>query len=187
VKFDLARSLRRIKPHQWSGSLLPRNPEDLHWAASEPEFGPALLLDTCVYIDTLEGRLPPDAEVLVKSRPLRHTSTVLAELAHLFGRLKHTNENRRNLQKLKEAIDQIDQDFVGHPSVGVSLEAGILCGLVFRLGGFQPNQTVAALNDALIYLHATEHGLTVLTRNRDDFDRMNQICPNGRVIFYEAS
>jgi predicted nucleic acid-binding protein len=71
-------------------------------------------------------------------------------------------------------------------SAGVILEAGILFGPVFRLGGFLPGQEVAALNDATIYLHALEHGYTVLTRNIRDFDFMNQIVPPGRVLFYRT-
>jgi len=66
------------------------------------------------------------------------------------------------------------------------LEAGILSGLVFRLGGFQPGQEVAALVDATLYVHAQQHGYTVLTRNIRDFDLMNQIVPRGRVLFYRT-
>ncbi len=66
------------------------------------------------------------------------------------------------------------------------MEAGILCGLVFRLGGFQLGQEVAALNDATIFLHALERGFTVLTRNIRDFDFMNQVVPAGRTLFYRT-
>jgi hypothetical protein len=55
--------------------------------------------------------------------------------------------------------------------------------LVFRLGGFQPNQEVAAPNDATIYLHAIQQGYTVLTKNICGFDFINQIGPSGRVLF----
>ena len=70
---------------------------------------------------------------------------------------------------------------------GVLVEAGILSGFVFRLGGFQPGQEVAALNYATIYLHALERGYTVLTRNIRDFDFMGQIVPSGRVLFYRTA
>jgi hypothetical protein len=66
------------------------------------------------------------------------------------------------------------------------LEAGILSGLVFRLGGFQPGQEVAAPNNATVCLHALERGYAVLTRNIRDFDFMSQILPPGRVLFYRA-
>ena len=65
------------------------------------------------------------------------------------------------------------------------IEAGILAGLVYRLCGLQPGQEIAALNDAILYLHAMANGQTVLTRNIRDFDAMNQILPDGRVLFYE--
>ena len=65
-------------------------------------------------------------------------------------------------------------------------EVGILSGLVFRLGGFQPGQEVAALNDATLYLHTLERGCTVLTSNIRDFDFMNQIVPSGRVLFHRT-
>jgi len=58
---------------------------------------------------------------------------------------------------------------------------------VFRLGGFQRGQEVAAMNDATIYLHALKRGYTVLTRNIRDFDLMNQILPAGRVLFYRTT
>jgi predicted nucleic acid-binding protein len=45
---------------------------------------------------------------------------------------------------------------------------------------------VAALNDATIYLHALERGYAALTRNIRDFDLMNQILPEGRVVFYRT-
>jgi predicted nucleic acid-binding protein len=149
-------------------------------------FGPPLLLDTCVYIDTLQGQLPSTTRALISTRPVRHVSVVLSELTHFFGRLPPLPQNRKVLTALAQAIDRIDPRHLGESSVGASLEAGILCGLVFRLGGFQAGQEIAALNDATIYMHALEQGLTVLTRNRNDFDRMNQIMPDGRVLLYAA-
>lgn len=148
--------------------------------------GPPLLLDTCVYVDGLEGRLPAEVERLLRTRTLIHLSVVLGELSHNFGRLDPRDpRTRAHLDELAGVIDDIplhrlDEDI----SAGVILEAGILCGLVFRLGGFQPGQEVAALNDATIYLHSQEQGYTVLTRNIRDFDVMNQIVPAGRVLFY---
>jgi predicted nucleic acid-binding protein len=187
LKIDVARALRRIKPETWAGALKPRPIDALAFVDSAPPFGPPLLLDTCVYLDTLEGRLPETAKALIKTRPVRHVTIVLGELSHFFGRLPNVPENRGVLVSLTKAIGLIEERHVTRPSDGASLEAGILCGLVFRLGGFQRGQEVAALNDATIYTHALESGQTVLTRNRNDFDRMNQIMPAGRVLFYSAN
>jgi predicted nucleic acid-binding protein len=59
--------------------------------------------------------------------------------------------------------------------------------LLFRLCNLQPGQEITALNDAIVYLHAMANGQTVLTRNLRDFDVMNQVLPNGRVLFYERT
>ena len=40
------------------------------------------------------------------------------------------------------------------------------------------------LNDSLIYLQARRISAAVLTRNRRDFDLLNQVAPAGSVIFY---
>jgi predicted nucleic acid-binding protein len=117
-----------------------------------------------------------------------HLSVVLGELSHHFGRLDPAHpQTRGHLAELADVI----ADIPGHRiddavSARVLLEAGILSGLVFRLGGFQGGQEVAALNDATLYLHALERGYTVLTRNIRDFDFMNQIVPAGRMLLYRA-
>jgi predicted nucleic acid-binding protein len=188
LQADLARSLRRIKPERRTRSLSRRDDGDLDFAETAALIGPPLLLDTCVYVDDLEGSLPPQVETLLRARTLMHLSVVLAELSHNFGRLdpRHAN-TRRNLAELAAMIEEIPRRRLEDAiSAGTVLEAGIVSGLVFRLGGFQPGQEVAALNDATIYLHALERGYTVLTRNIRDFDFMNQIVPTGRVLFYRA-
>lgn len=117
-----------------------------------------------------------------------HLSVVLGALAHNFGRLNPGHPNTpAHLAALAGIFDDIPRHRIEDSiSAGVLLDAGILAGLVFRLGGFQPGQEVAALNDATIYLHAVERGHVVLTRNLRDFDLMNQIMPSGRVLFYRA-
>ena len=188
MQADLARSLRRIKPERLTGSLSRRDDGDLDFAEAAPLFGPPLLLDTCVYVDGLEGSLPPPVEALLRTRTLMHLSVVVGELSHNFGRFDPGHPNtRRHLDELAGVIEEIPRHRLEDAiSAGVLLEAGIVSGLSFRLGGFQPGQEVAALNDATIYLHALERGYTVLTRNIRNFDFMNQIVPAGRVLFYRA-
>ena len=167
-------------------SLPRRDDVDLDFVEVASSVGPPLLLDTCVYIDGLEGSLPPEVESLLRARTLMHLSVVLGELSHNFGRLDPRHpRTRAHLDELAGMIAEIPLHRLDDAiNAGVILEAGILSGLVMRLVGFQPGQEVAALNDATIYLHALEHGYTVLTRNIRDFDFMNQIVPPGRVLFY---
>lgn len=188
MQADLARSLRRIKPQHLRRPLSQRPDGDLDFADAAAAAGPPLLLDTCVYVDGLEGSLPTRVEALLRTRTLMHLSVVLGELSHNFGRLdpKHPG-TRRHLAELAGVIGEIPPHRLEDAtSAGILLEAGIVSGLVFRLSGFQPGQEVAALNDTTIYLYALERGYTLLTRNLRDFDFINQIVPSGRVLFYRA-
>ncbi len=187
MRADLARSLRRLRPQSFTGTLTRRPDSALMFADDAPLVGPRLLLDTSVYIDELDGELPAAVETLFRTRTVRHVSVALGELSHSFGRLNPVHPDTRTiLAELAGTIEDIPRHRLEDGSAGVLLEAGILSGLVFRLGGFQPGQEVAALNDATIYLHALERGYAALTRNIRDFDLMNQILPEGRVVFYRT-
>lgn len=187
MRIDVARSLRRLRPDGWAGALARRNREALPFVGSEPTAGPPLLLDTTVYIDALQGRLPSSVNTLMRLRTLQHHALCLAELAHAIGRADpahpRTAASVASVVAVVEAVPEHRLDTGTSP--GVAVEAGILSGLVFRLGGFQPGQEVAAQTDATLFLHALERGYEVLTRNVRDYDFMLQIVPAGRVWLYE--
>ena len=60
----------------------------------------------------------------------------------------------------------------------------MIAGALARMQGFQKHQRKECLNDALIYLSAAKAGLPVLTANRDEFDIIQQIAPEGRFIHF---
>lgn len=188
MRADLARALRRIRPEKHSGTLRRRPDAELVFASAADLVGGPLILDTCVYIDVLQGSTPPEVDAVLATRPILHLSIVLGELSHNFGRLDprdpRTPAALRALAGVLEDIrpHRIEQNI----SAGVLLEAGILAGLIHRLGGSEPGREVAALNDATVYLQALEQGCTVLTGNIRDFDFLQQIVPAGRVLFYRA-
>ena len=165
-----------------------RGDADLTFAGPADIVGTTLLLDTTVYIDVLEGSTPPEVDAILQMRPLAHVSVVLAELSHNFGRLNPAHpDTPATLRALAAVINDLPLHRVeDNISAGVMLEAGILAGLMYRLGGLQPGRELAALNDAAVFLHALEQGHTVLTRNIRDFDLMQQIVPAGRVLFYRV-
>ena len=148
--------------------------------------GPELLLDTFVYIDALQDRSPPEVDEITSLRLCNHSAVCLAELTHASGRLSPTHPGTPNaLSRISQLISGIPPHRLGEPSASVWGTAGILAGLTFRLGGYQKGQERKLLNDALLYLQALEAGQVVLTRNVADFDRLNQLMPEGRVLFYD--
>lgn len=144
------------------------------------------MLDTCVYIDVLQGRTPIEVDELLQLRTLNHLSVCVAELTHAFGRLDPRHPSTAAaLRALTQTINDIPPHRLAVPSCNVVIEAGILAGLMFRLGGFAVGQELVALNDATLYLHAAANGQVVLTRNVRDFDMLHQILPASELMFYD--
>ncbi len=68
------------------------------------------------------------------------------------------------------------------PDAQVWTDAGVIAGTLARAQAFQPHQRKKCLNDALIFLTAAKIGIPVLTGNRDEFDLIQQLAPEGRFI-----
>jgi len=150
--------------------------------------GAELLLDTCVYIDVLQGRTPPGADNLLEVRIVNHSTICLAELTHLFGRLDPSHPDTKGvLREVRRTIEDIPAHRLSSPSEVVMGEAGMLAGLVTRLSGGDRSEKSALLNDASLYLQALERGWIILTRNSRDFDYFDQLLPADRVLFYEQA
>jgi hypothetical protein len=187
LSFDLAGSLRTLKPQKRTAPLRRRPDCDLCWADTAPLIGGALLLDTSVYFDALQGRTPAAADGLLSYRVCHHSAVCLAELTHAFGRLDPTHPSTKaTLATLGGVIADIPGRRLHAPESGVWGEAGLLAGALFRLSGLPrgAGHERKLLNDSLIFLQARRLGASVLTANVRDFDFLNQLAPDGRVIFY---
>lgn len=187
MSFDLARSLRKFKPDRRVTALARRSGHELPFVIGKAVGGAELLLDTCVYIDSLQDRLPAAVADLLQSRLSNHSGIALSELTHLFGRLDPRDvRTKAVLTKIRTAISILPPHRLLSPSTTVLAEAGILAGLVARLAGIGSERRQALLNDAVLFLQAQEQGLTMLTRNIREFDWFDQLLPDGRVLFYRT-
>ncbi|PBN41577.1 hypothetical protein SxD43FB_21020 [Sphingobium sp. D43FB] len=145
--------------------------------------GRELLLDTCVYIDVLQGKTPVEVDCLLENRIVNHSCVALAEMTHLMGALDPADKRTASVLKtLGRTIDDIPKHRLNAPSSRMFGEAGMLAGMVTRLSR-QPH-SIALLNDALLFLQAAATGCDLLTGNRRDFDFFDQIIPGTGVILY---
>jgi predicted nucleic acid-binding protein len=157
----------------------------LPFVSDNASAGSELLLDTCVYIDAIQNRIPPEVANLFAVRRLNHSGVALAELTHLLGRLDPKDgRTQRAYDEISGVISDIRMDRLKAPSRQTFGEAGILAGLAARLAGVESKRRQALLNDAMLYLQASERGHTLLTRNIREFDWFDQLLPNDRVLFY---
>lgn len=185
MSFDLAATLRRLKPQRRTIALRRRADDELTFVARPVRGGSELLLDTNVYIDALQARLPEEVKELLASRLLNHSAIAISELAHAFGRLDPSHaQTKSTLREVNETIADIPQHRLSAPSIQAIVEAGILTGMIARMRGLEKRNRRHLLNDAILYLQALEQGHILLTRNVADFDALQQLVPEGRVLFY---
>lgn len=188
MSFDLGTAERALKRQQTRRPLAPRAESALRWAAGEPKAGGPLLIDTTVYLDALQGRTPAAVDDLLRYRSIFHSAVCLAELTHAFGRLDPAHSaSKAALKAIAGAIEDIPRHRLFAPDTDAWGKAGMLAGKAFRLARIPPGrgQERKLLNDSLIYLQARKVGAAVLTRNRRDFDLLEQLAPGGAVVFYE--
>ena len=186
--FDVNGSLRRLKPEKRTSHLARRADGDLSFVDPQTIAGQALLLDSTVYIHTLTGKTPTEVDQMLQVRTINHSSVVVGELTNRLG--AHIPRDQREIDargKLLEVINGIPSHRVLTPTVLNWGEAGILSGILARLGGYPAGRTQDDLNDALIFLQARASGLAVLTANVAHFDRLQQLLPDGGVLFYRAT
>jgi predicted nucleic acid-binding protein len=143
-----------------------------------------LLLDTSVYIDVLQGKTSVEVDRILETRIVNHSTVALAELTHLIGALDPAHHGTAGaLKSIGQTIDDIPTHRLTAPSIRACGEAGMLTGLVTRLTG-QAN-SIALLNDAMLFLQAAEMGFDLLTANVSDFDFFDQLLPGTGILLYQ--
>ncbi|WP_245330659.1 hypothetical protein [Bradyrhizobium sp. AS23.2] len=80
--FDAALRWARFDPRK---TLARRQDSDLPFVRDDRIGGQSLLLDTCVYIDQMQGRTPDNLEVLIANRQTNHSSVAIQELMDTIG------------------------------------------------------------------------------------------------------
>jgi predicted nucleic acid-binding protein len=183
LSIDLKSALRRRKPAKRISQLTPRPREALVDIAALPSRPLFLLLDTNVYINRAAGRLEPRVRDAVDQALLFHSSVALAELAIGVANADPTRPGWSALQAhYAELFASIPASRLVTPDAQVWADAGVIAGTLARTQGFEPHQRKECLNDALIFLTAAKAGLPVLTANRDEFDLIQQLAPEGQLI-----
>ncbi|HET6620498.1 MAG TPA: hypothetical protein VFG64_11190 [Dongiaceae bacterium] len=187
MSFDLKTAERALRPQQAGRPLTARAEAQLRWADDEPKAGRPLLIDTTVYIDTLQGKTPAAVDDLLRYRSIFHSAVCVAELTHVLGRLEPAHPlTKAALAAIDRTIHDIPRHRLFAPDTDTWGKAGMLAGKALRLGRIPrgQGQERKLLNDSLIHLQARKIGAAILTRNVRDFDLLDQLVPGGAVVFY---
>lgn len=143
------------------------------------------MLDTNVYINRAAGRIAAPLCGAIDGALLFHCSVALGELAVGVANADPSRDGWLALRDHYVALfATVPASRLVTPDAQVWADAGVIAGTLARTQGFQPHQRKECLNDALIFLAAAKAGIAVLTANRDEFDLIQQIAPEGRFIHY---
>ncbi len=184
--FNVASALRwaRLDPGR---TLARREDGELPFAGEEELVGQPLLLDTCVYINQMQGAAPAVVGRLVETRHVNHSTVAIQELMHTIGVLD-PNDRRTAavVGAVRDQIEAMPDHRVFLPDADVLGRAALLAGIVSRLQGYARDAKLKALQDCTLFLQAQKLGFTVLTANIAEFDLLLQLVPTGRALFYCA-
>ncbi|MFS8056979.1 DNA-binding protein [Rhizobium sp. BR 317] len=184
--FDVDSALRwaRLDPGK---TLARRTDEDLPFLSDAAEAGYELLLDTCVYIDGMQGRSPDAVADLLDIRQVNHSTVAIQELMHTVGVLDPGHPGTRGaIGQIKTTIAAMPEHRIFTPDADILGRGAMLSGILCRIQGYHQDARLKALHDCVLFLQAQKLGLTVLTANVRDFDYLLQLMPTSRVLLYRA-
>lgn len=184
--FDVRAALRwsRFDPRR---TLERRPDEELPFASAEELAGQPLLLDTCVYIDQLQGRAPSLVEDLIDKRQVNHSTIAIQELTHSIGALDPADARTSGvIAVIRDQIEAMPEHRTFAPDADLLGRAALLAGMLCRLQGYAKDARLKALHDCTLFLQAQKLGFTVMTANIAEFDLLLQLVPTGRALFYRA-
>jgi hypothetical protein len=183
--FDAAVRWGRLDPGR---TLSRRDDADLPLVDHHPGAGHDLLLDTCVYIDGLQGRAPDAVVELLNVRIANHSTVAIQELMHTVGVLDPADARTKGVVKqIGVLVEAMPAHRTFTPDAEVLARAALLSGILCRLQGYQKDARLRTLHDCVLFVQALKLGFTVLTGNIVDFDYLLQLVPAGRVLFYRRS
>lgn len=145
------------------------------------------MLDTGVYIHGLRAQTPAALRALLRIRTVLHSVVATQEILHAVGVLDPGHpDTARHVAAIRALLDGIPLHRLYAPDRAVMIDAAIHAGILCRLRGYARDRRMKALHDCTLYLQAAKAGCTLLTANVVDFDVLQQMQPDGRVLFYEA-
>ena len=119
---------------------------------------------------------------------MHHSVVATQEVLHAIGVLNPAHpDTPTNIAAIRALLDGIPLHRLYAPDLGVMIDAAIYAGILCRLRNYAKDHRMRALHDCTLFVQALKAGCTLLTANIVDFDLLQQMQPEGRMLFYEAS
>ena len=184
----ISRTTQKLCSRRDLASLIPRDRDQLAFVEDALSAGDPLLLDTGVYIHQLKGKTPTSLDDLMRLRLVNHSVVAVQEMLHAIGVLDPADQRtRRTVAAIMEILDGIPSHRLLTPTQDVTVEAAVHAGILCRRQGYAKDRRMKALHDCMLFFQARHLGCTLLTANVVDFDVLQQVRPDGRILFYKTT
>lgn len=183
---DIDKVLRRCRSAIAARELPLRPRSELDLFQDNDVAGERIMLDTCVLIDQLQGKLPAAIEERVLARTVVHSPVVIGEMSFLIGDLDPGHPGTLGaVAAFSELLRSIPEHRILELTSEDTAQGNILAGCMYRqLGYNKESRRKAAQSEAMLAAQASRLGCLLVTRNVADFDRLSQLDPKLRVAFY---
>lgn len=183
----LSRQAEKIRSRLDLAQLTPRPRSELAFVEDPVSAGGPLLLDTGVYIHQLKAKTPRVLDALIGVRLVNHSVVAVQELLHAIGVLDPADPRTgSNVAAIRAVLDAIPSHRLFIPGQDVMLDAAVYAGILCRLQGYAKDRRMKALHDCTLFFQARRLGSALVTANVTDFDFLQQMQPESRVLFYDA-
>jgi hypothetical protein len=136
-------------------TLAHREDATLPFARLDERAGQSLLLDTCVYIDQMQGRAPNLIERLVDARQINHSTVAIQALRHTIGVLDPDDPRTAAVtDAVTGQIQAMPEHRLFTPDAEVLGRAALLVGILSRLQGYARDARLRTLQDCVLFLQA---------------------------------
>lgn len=184
----LSKHTEKLRSRHDLGGVTPRDRDRLAYVDDATAAGGPLLLDTGVYIHQLKGKTPDILDGLIAARQVNHSVVAVQEMLHTIGVLDPADaRTEATVSVIRDLIDGIPSHRLHVPTRQAMADAAVYAGILCRLKGYAKDGRMKALHDCTIFLQARDLGCTLLSANVVDFDILQQLGPEVRVLFYEAT
>lgn len=166
-------------------TLAARPRETLTFLEMPTSAGAPLLLDTTAYIHQLNNKTPASLNAIVLMRIVNHSVVAIQELLHAIGVLDPSDaRTAASVAAIRNLLDEIPSYRLFAPSREVMMDAAVYAGILCRLQSYAKDRRMKALHDCTLLLQARSLGCVLVTANVVDFDLLQQMLPDARVLFY---
>lgn len=148
---EIDRILRRCRVALDQNALPLRDRTDLDLFEEAEVAGERVLLDTCVIIDQLQGRLPANVEDRISARTIVHSPIVLGEMSFLIGNLDPGHkETVTAVSRIISLLDRVPDHRIMPLLPEDLIRGNILSGVLARVAGYPKEARRKPQNDAAL-------------------------------------